>query len=104
VRAAVDAEGGRVGILGSQLTTHRVLECVVDHQITTLTGKQPHQRELVVLIRLDLELFSVVTIGKQVLIELRHIERPREEVRIAHPDILHEPSEHAIEFIHGSSS
>lgn len=100
MRRAINPKGRGVWILGRELVAHRFLKGILGNEIAALTGKQAHQRDLVVLIGLDLELAAVMPVRKEILVELRYLEGTAKQVRITHPDILHEPAKHAIEVIH----
>jgi len=101
MRRSVDPKRGRIRIGRRQLVAHGFRQRILDNDVAALAGEQPHQRDLVILVRLDLQLAPIVTVWEQGLIQLRDLEGTAQQVRIAHPDILHEPAKHAVQIIHG---
>ncbi len=76
------------------------LELVAHHliceQIVALPGEKPAHRDLIILIGLDSELTTMMTIRNQCLVKLLNRERQSEILRMAVPDVAHEAMKYSI--------
>src|SRR5205823_15008940 len=100
VRTPELAERARVRILCCELRAQRFPHAVVYDEKTAIGRHQLHERDLVLLFRLEAELSAMVPKRKDVLVQLSDIERLRDVLRKARPDRAHEMTEHPLDVVH----
>jgi hypothetical protein len=94
------AVDGGVGIRAGELRADRLAHHVVTHHETALAREHLAERDLIALVRVDLELLPVVPVRHETLEEFAHFERLAEIFRVAVTNVLHEPSKHAVQIVH----
>ncbi len=81
---------------GLQLGLDLVLHRLVSKQIIALAGQQSAHGNLIILIRLDAELASMMTIRDESFVKLLNRERKGEVFRMAVPDVAHKAMKYSI--------
>jgi len=94
------AEDRRVRIGCGQFTLDHVVHCRFSLKVTAFTRQESQQRDLIVTIRVNLELAAVVPIRDERLVQLGHLERTRHVLRVAGANILHQSIIQAIKIVH----